>query len=80
MGRKNWLFSDTVRGAKASAIVYSLVETAKANGLLPRDYLRMPLEELPDLDFRAHPERLDWVMPWGKYVEEGFKEIAAKTE
>lgn len=40
----------------------------------------MPLEELPDLDFRAHPERLDWVMPWGKYVEEGFKEIAAKTE
>ena len=80
VGRKNWLFSDTVRGAKASAIVYSLVETAKANGLLPRDYLRMPLEELPDLDFRAHPERLDWVMPWGKYVEEGFKEIAAKTE
>lgn len=76
VGRKNWLFSDTVRGAKASAIVYSLVETAKANGLLPRDYLRMLLEELPDLDFRAHPERLDWVMPWGKYVKEGFKEIA----
>ena len=44
------------------------------------DYLRMLLEELPDLDFRAHPERLDWVMPWGKYVQEDFKEIEEKAE
>lgn len=80
VGRKNWLFSDTVRGAKASAMVYSLVETAKANGLHPRDYLKLLLAELPDLDFRAHPERLDWVMPWSKYVQEHFQEAAPKTE
>ena len=40
IGRKNWLFSDTVREAKSSAIVYSLIETAKANGVEPYAYLR----------------------------------------
>ena len=39
VGRKNWLFSDTVRGAESSAIIYSLIETAKANGLNPESYL-----------------------------------------
>ena len=38
VGRKNWLFSDTPAGAKASAVIYSNVETAKANSLVPRDY------------------------------------------
>ncbi|MFC1312668.1 MAG: IS66 family transposase [gamma proteobacterium symbiont of Clathrolucina costata] len=39
VGRKNWLFADTSRGARASATAYSLIETAKANGLEPYDYL-----------------------------------------
>ena len=39
VGRKNWLFCDTPKGAEASAIVYTLVETAKANRLEPFDYL-----------------------------------------
>jgi transposase len=47
LGRKNWLFSDTVAGAKASAILYSLIETAKAGGHEPYDYLRHVLMELP---------------------------------
>ncbi len=47
IGRKNFLFSVTARGAKASAIVYSLVETAKANGLDPYLYLMKVLEEAP---------------------------------
>ena len=80
VGRKNWLFSDTVRGARASAVVYSLAQTAKANGLHPRDYLKMLLEELPDLDFRAHPERLGRVMPWGKDVLARFSEQFDKAE
>lgn len=46
-GRKNWLFSDTVKGAKASANLYSLIETAKANGLEPYRYLRHVFKELP---------------------------------
>ena len=47
MGRKNWLFADTVRGAQASANLYSLIETAKDNGLEPFAYLRHVLTELP---------------------------------
>jgi transposase len=47
VGRKNWLFADTVRGAEASANLYSLIETAKANGLEPFAYLRHVFTELP---------------------------------
>jgi transposase len=46
IGRKNWLFSNTVNGAKASAMLYSMIETAKANGLIPFDYLMHCLEQL----------------------------------
>lgn len=47
LGRKNWLFSDSVSGVKASANLYSLIETAKANGLEPYVYLRHVFAELP---------------------------------
>ena len=47
VGRKNWLFSDSVDGAKASANLYSLIETAKANGHEPYAYLRRVFTELP---------------------------------
>lgn len=49
LGRKNWLFCDTTKGAEASAIVYSLVESAKANGVEPFAYLQHVLVELPYL-------------------------------
>jgi|TARA_Y100000310_G_scaffold343827_1_gene453320 transposase len=47
VGRKNWLFANTDNGAKASAAIYSVIETAKANGLDPYQYLRYLLTELP---------------------------------
>ena len=47
VGRKNWMFSDSVRGVKASANLYSLIESAKANGLPPYAYLRRVFTELP---------------------------------
>jgi hypothetical protein len=50
IGRKNWMFSNMPRGAQASAILYSLIETAKANGLTPFDYLWMSLERLPGIE------------------------------
>jgi len=59
IGRKNWLFSNTASGAQASAMMYSLVETAKANGLIPFDYLQYLLEQLP-----TNPENIDYLMPW----------------
>ncbi|MCM1222283.1 MAG: IS66 family transposase [Lachnospiraceae bacterium] len=48
VGRKNWLFSNTPKGADASAAVYSIVETAKANGMNPFAYLEFLLEHLPN--------------------------------
>ena len=59
IGRKNWLFSNTARGAQASAILYSIIETAKANGLTPYDYLKILLDELP-----KKPESIDHLLPW----------------
>lgn len=57
VGRKNWLFSDTVKGARASALIYSLIETAKSNGLEPYWYLKALFENLPEAmttdDFRS---------------------------
>ena len=47
VGRKNWLFCNTPKGADASAAVYSIIETAKANGLKPFEYLKFLLERLP---------------------------------
>jgi transposase len=47
LGRRNWLFADTVKGAKASAALYSIVSTARANGLEPFAYLRKLFAELP---------------------------------
>jgi len=61
VGRKNWLFSDTPAGAQASALIYSLVETAKANGLEPYTWLRRVLRQLPSARTAEDYEAL---LPW----------------
>ena len=63
VGRKNWLFSDTENGAKASAALYSLIETAKANSLEPYAYLREAIEKIPAAQTLADFENL---MPYRK--------------
>ena len=60
IGRKNWLFSNSQRGAKASAKLYGLVETAKANGKEPYSYLSWLFEKLPGADLH----NIDLLMPW----------------
>lgn len=69
VGRKNWLFADTPKGASASAAVYSIIETAKANGLNVYTYLEYLLLYMPDTDWRNHPEDLDALMPWSEDVQ-----------
>jgi len=59
IGRKNWLFANAANGANASAVLYSLIETAKANGLTPFDYLKLLMEELP-----KNPIDIDRLLPW----------------
>lgn len=66
IGRKNWLFANTPRGAQASATIYSLVESAKANQLHPFYYLTYLLEQLPQLSDPRDPEALDALVPWSK--------------
>lgn len=61
VGRKNWLFSDTVNGAKASATWYSIMETAKANGLEPYHYLKQIFEQLP---LAKTIDDIDALLPW----------------
>ena len=70
VGRKNWLFCDTVKGAESSAIVYSMVETAKANGLDPYDYLLYTLSVLPYYGKSTSHEMLETVMPWSSEVQQ----------
>ena len=72
VGRKNWLFSDTPAGAKASAMIYSIVETAKANNLAPRDYIQFLFKNLPDMEIQTHPDCLKQMLPWGKLIQENF--------
>ena len=67
VGRKNWLFADTPAGASASAAVYSIVETAKANGLNVYTYLEYLLLYMPDWDHTD--EYLDDLMPWSEAVQ-----------
>ena len=64
IGRKNWLFANTPRGAKASATIYSVIETAKENGLNPFKYLMYLFEQLPQLRDPRDPEDLDKLLPW----------------
>jgi transposase len=61
IGRKAWLFSDTPAGAHSSAVIYSLLETAKASGLEPYTWLRQVLNELPAA---KTVDDVDALMPW----------------
>ncbi len=64
VGRKNWLFSDTVKGADSSAIVYTIVETARANGVEPRAYLNHILQQMPYLGNTPSAQAMEPLMPW----------------
>ncbi len=67
LGKKNWMFHNTAKGANASAMVYSISETAKLNDLKPYHYFKYLLTELPkwcDEKGNIDPADLDYLMPW----------------
>ncbi|AIQ14919.1 IS66 family transposase [Paenibacillus durus] len=64
IGRKNWLFANTPRGAQASSVIYSVMETAKENGLHPFRYLAFLFEQLPQLENLNDPQVLEPFLPW----------------
>jgi hypothetical protein len=61
IGRKNWLFNNTPKGADASAMIYSIVETAKENSVNPFDYLAVVFRLAPNL---GQYEPMDSLLPW----------------
>lgn len=64
IGRKNWLFSTSPKGAEANAIWMTLIESAKANGLRPIEYIQHILEKIPQLPGFAKNEDLEAYLPW----------------
>ena len=70
LGRKNWVCINSIHGAEASAILYSIVETAKANGLKVYDYLELLLTEMPKHAEDSNRDFLDDLLPWTKTVQE----------
>ena len=62
IGRKNWLFSATPKGAKASSVIYSIIETAKENRLKPFAYLEYLFETMPNL----LAEKIESLLPWSE--------------
>ena len=66
IGKKNWQMIDTINGAKTSAIIYSLVETAKANNLKPYDYIQYILEEIPKHMNDTNRTFIKNLLPWSE--------------
>ena len=67
--RKNSLFSDSVQGAEASALVFSIINTATANGLDAYKYLEYIFRQLPNLNFTPDDPILDEYLPWSEKVQ-----------
>ena len=76
VGRKNWLFSDTTRGADASAAIYSIVITARANGLDDERYMEWLLTEMPKAADEGNlQEHLADFLPWSDKVPESCRAL-----
>ena len=75
VGRKGWLFADTPQGAEASAIIYSLMETAKANNLRLDDYLLHLLSILPERAERSKNFEIDDLLPWSEEMKSWFSAV-----
>lgn len=75
VGRKGWLFADTPQGAEASAIIYSLMETAKANSLRLDDYLLHLLSILPQRAEQNKDFEIDDLLPWSEEMKSWFSAV-----
>ena len=78
VGRKNWLFCDTPNGAQASALVYSMVEIVKANGVNVYHYLTYLLEKMPSN--RMSDEELELLAPWNENVKTEIQHRVNNTD
>ena len=73
MGRKNWLFSQSFEGAQSSAIIMTLLETAKRNGLDAEKYINYLLTHMPNENILEKNEVLEAYLPWNEKVQQNCK-------
>ena len=73
IGKKNWQVIDTISGAKSSAIIYSIAETAKANNLKPYDYFEYLLKVIPEHMEDKNRDFLEDLLPWSPNLPEKIK-------
>ena len=73
IGKKNWEMIDTVNGATSSAIIYSIAETAKANGLKPFNYFEYLLTEIPKHADEKNTDFLTDLLPWSPTLPENIR-------
>lgn len=78
VGRRNWLFSDSVNGAVASAAIYSLIETARLNGLKIKPYLTEVLSYMRD--HQNGSVRIDEILPWSAEMQSRFNPDVKKGQ
>ena len=79
IGRKNFLFFNTPRGASSSAVIYGIVEIAKENGLNPFPYLEYLFEKLPNID-KTDEKQLSEFFPWSKSIAGYCKSLDKKNK
>ena len=70
IGKKNWQVIDTINGAKSSAVIYSIAETAKANHLKPYEYFEYLLQEIPEHMEDTDQSFLEKLLPWSTELPE----------
>jgi transposase len=75
IGRKNWLFMGSVEGEKAASVIYSLIETAKANGLNPEEYVSYVLKNIPVIA----PDMIHTLLPWNVELPMAIELPASET-
>jgi len=73
IGRKNWLFCDTPKGAQASATAYSILETCVANGIDPEKYLNYVFSRLPNEEWPQRETTLEKYLPWSPEIQKECK-------
>lgn len=66
------MFTTSIKGADANASIFSLIETAKANGLYPFDYIEYVLKTMLQIDIIQRPEQIDQLMLWSNQIKEEF--------
>ncbi len=75
IGKKNWVMIDTIAGAKSSAIVYSIAETAKANNLKPYEYFNYLLTEIPEHLDDTNTSFIENLLPWSDKLPKECKKV-----